>query len=89
MDRCIENCLEFLKGQSTCTATFSEKKFITKIKKLSEKFPETFSIECENEDGSIVAHFPTKFISIKSPRKQLSDEEKAKIRQRLKNDRTK
>lgn len=68
MDKCIENCFEFLKTQDICTATLSTKKFINKIKRLSSKFPNEFSIAAENEDGSIVAHFPVKYLSIRSPK---------------------
>lgn len=74
-DKCIENCFEFLNGQDTCTATLSSKKFINKMKKLSSLFPEEFSISCENEDGSIVAHFPTKYIKIRAPRQPKKEEE--------------
>lgn len=83
MDRCIENCFEFLKGEKICTATLSEKRLINKIKKLSEKFPDSFEIVDENQDGSIVVHFPSKLLSIKSPRKSMTEEQKEDFRKRL------
>ena len=70
MDKCIENCVEFLTKQEVCTATFSSKRFINKIKRLSSKFPDVFSVDTENADGSIVAHFPVSLLSIRSPKRK-------------------
>lgn len=72
MIKCTENCFEFLKGSTNCTATVSDKAFITRIEDLSNKFPQIFSIACKNDDGSIVAHFPVKLLTIRSPRSSYS-----------------
>lgn len=85
MDRCIENCFEFLKGSSTCTATVSERRFISKLKRLSEKHPDIYTIDHENDDGSIVAHFPVKFLSFRSPKSPMTEEQKEAFRNRFKN----
>ena len=79
MDKCIENCFEFLKGQKTCTATLSERRLINKMKKLSNNFPEYFEIVTENLDGSIVVHFPSKLISIRSPKKHTEEESQDQV----------
>ena len=85
MDKCIENCFEFLKGSSTCTATVSERRLISKLKRLSEKHPDVYTVDHENEDGSILAHFPVKFLSFRSPKSPMTEEQKEVIRNRLKN----
>lgn len=85
IERVKENCFEFIEGQSTCTATLSSKKFINRIKKLSEQYPDVIKIADENEDGSIVAHFPVKLICINSPREKrvISEEEREVLRERF------
>ena len=81
IERVKENCFEFIEGQSTCTATLSVKKFINRIKKLSEQYPDVIKIV----DGSIVAHFPVKLICINSPREKrvISEEEREVLRERF------
>lgn len=34
-----ENCIEWLTGQHTITCTISQGKYISKIKRLAEKYP--------------------------------------------------
>lgn len=83
-----ENCIEFLKGSKTATVTFTQGRFISKIYKLSEKFPEEVQIVAENKnkDGnvtSIVAHIPTHYIKISNAKRELSEEERKAIGERL------
>lgn len=77
-----ENVIEFLRGAETATATLSQGRYISKMKKLAEKFPEECEI-IENKDGSILAHFPVKWVKI-SPPKQMSDEQKEAASERFK-----
>lgn len=77
-----ENCIEFLRNEKTATVTFSQRKYITKIKRLAEKYPDEVEICAENEDGSIVAHIPVKYVRI-SPPKKLTEEQKESLRERL------
>lgn len=78
-----ENVIEFLRGATTATISFSQGRFISKIKKLAEKYPDEVEIVAENKDGSIVAHIPTHYIKITNLKKDLSDEERETIRERL------
>lgn len=76
-----ENNIEWLNGQNRVTVSFSQGKFINKVKKLAESHPEV-EIVAENTDGSITAHLPLKYIKISAPR-QMSEEQKAVAKERL------
>lgn len=81
-----ENAIEFLKGSKVATVTFSQSKWINKIKRLSSQYPEEVQIKHTNEDGSIVAYIPTKYIHISKPStRTMSEEERKKARERLRN----
>ena len=80
-----ENVLEGYKNEPTATVTFSQGKYITKIRKLAEKFPEECQITHENKDGSIVAHIPTKWIKINNPQRVMTEEEKRLAAERFRN----
>ena len=79
-----ENVLEFEKNADTATVTFCQARFITKIKKLAEKFPDECRITHENKDGSIVAHIPVKWIKISKVDRRLTDEQRAELSERVK-----
>ena len=80
-----ENNIEWYTGDNTVTLSFSQKRFVNKIKKYSDKYPE-IEIVAENEDGSICAHIPLSWIKMSPPRKgrEFSDEERAIAAERLK-----
>ena len=79
-----ENVIEFLYGDKRATATFCSPRHINRVKRLAEKFPEECKIVVENEDSSIVAHFPTKWIRIQRPNeREMSEEEKGVLRERF------
>lgn len=79
-----ENCIEWLNGQSTATISFSQKKYISKIKKYAQDHPEC-QIVYENTDGSIVAHIPASWVKVSPNRKgrEFTEEEKEAARVRL------
>ena len=52
-----ENVIEFLKDAKTATVTFSQGRYISKIKKLAEKHPDEVEIIAVNKN-SIMAHIP-------------------------------
>lgn len=58
-----ENVIEFLKDAKTATVTFSQGRYISKIKKLAEKYPDEVEIISVNKN-SIMAHIPVKAIKI-------------------------
>jgi hypothetical protein len=79
-----ENVIEWLTGQTHITVTFSEKKYINKVKKLAEKFPNEVKITAVNKDGSIVAHLPKSALKLNViKKKDLTEDERQELRERL------
>ena len=76
-----ENVIEFLYNAKQATVTFTQGRYISRIKELAEKRPEECKIVHTNEDGSIVAHIPVSWIRVSPPR-ELSDEVKEKAAER-------
>lgn len=81
-DNVNENVIEFLRDSKTATVTFCQGRYVSKIKKLAEEYPEDVQITYENPDGSIVAHVPTKWVKVSAPRK-MSEEQKEMFAERL------
>ena len=79
-----ENVVEFPLNADTATVTFCQQRFITKIRKLAEKYPDECRITHENKDGSIVAHIPVKWIKISKVERHLSEEQIELARERIK-----
>lgn len=75
--------IEWLNNEKRVTITLSQGRYISKVKKLAEKYPNEVIITAQNKDGSIVAHVPTRYIKIGRP-KEMSDEQKHKSAERLK-----
>lgn len=84
MERCIENVIEFIKDSDVMGVTLSQGRFISKVKKLAKEHPEDVKIIAENKDGSIFAHIPVSYLSIRPPR-QYSDEAKKNMGHGLRN----
>ena len=78
-----ENNIEWLLGQETATATLSQGRYISQIKRLAEERPDDVKILYENQDGSILAQFPVKYLKIRAPR-ILTDEQKEILSERAK-----
>lgn len=64
MDRVKENVIEWLDGDQTVTCTFSQKKFVNRIKRMAENHASSVKILAENHDGSILASIPLSAIHI-------------------------
>lgn len=79
-----ENTVEWIKNEDTATVTFCQPRFITRIRKLAEKYPDECQITHENKDGSIVAHIPVKWIKISKVERHLSEEQIELARERIK-----
>ena len=84
MDDFRENVLEFVQNSNTATVTFTQGRYISRIRELAEKKPDKCKIMTENRDGSIVAHIPTSWIKI-NPDRELTDEQRAIMSERAKN----
>ena len=71
----VENAIEFIKDSNRATVSFSQGRYITRIKKLAAERPEECEIVAENKDGSICAHVPVSWVKI-IPTQQLTDEQR-------------
>ena len=85
MDGVNENVIEWLKNEKTASVTAAN---ATRLKgrllKLAKEFPEEVQIIAQNEDGSIFAHVPVRYIKGGAPRKvEMSDEQKAELAERF------
>ena len=80
-----ENAIEWINGQSRVTVTLSQGRYISKIKKLAEKFPEEVEIIKENADGTILAHIPLNYIKINRASRDLTEEERRELAERARN----
>lgn len=82
-----ENCIEFLSGERYCVVSFTNRKHITRIKKIFEERKDEFKYLEENSDGSVCAKIPTKWIKINpgavpdpdKPKRTMTEEQKAKL----------
>ena len=79
-----ENCIEWLTGQHTITCTISQGKYISKIKRLAEKYPKKVNILAENDDGTILAKLPLKALKLNIIEKELTDEQREEMSRRFK-----
>ena len=55
-----ENCIEFLYGERYAVATFTNRKRITRLKKIYAERKDEIKYFKENKDGSICVKFPLK-----------------------------
>lgn len=91
MGNCIDNCMEWLTGQRIGAVTFSQKRWINKIKSYAKDYPDEIKIIAEDPNGTIYAHVPISWFKFSPPRKgrEFSEEEKSAAAERLKNARNK
>lgn len=81
MESLKENCIEWLTGTDMITVTLSQKKYITKVKKLAAQ-SENVTICHENKDGSIVAHLPLEMLSLRQKR-TVREDKRQELAERL------
>lgn len=77
-----ENVIEFMLDEKTATVTFTQGRYITRIKNLAKEKPDECKITYTNRDGSIVAHIPVSWIRI-NPTMELSEERKKELSERM------
>lgn len=81
-DEYSENVIEWVKDAKKATLTLSQRRTISRVKRLAEKYPDKCQILAENKDGSIYAHIPVIWIKINPP-KELTDEQCQELTKRL------
>ena len=77
-----ENGIEWVTGDDTISCSFSQKKYVNKVKSLAKKFPDQVKV-IENKDGSIFAKLPLSAFKLSISSRVFTEEEKEKIRERL------
>lgn len=84
-DITVDNCMEWITGSKTGSITFSQKRWVNKLLKYAEEYPEDVKILARNEDGSVFAHVPVSWFKFSPPRKgrELTEEEKAIAAERM------
>jgi len=85
-----ENMIEFISGTRTATVSFTNQKHINRMKKLYEERKDEFKYFKENQDGSICAKIPLKWIKVNAgalpgtgKKRDMTEEQKEELRQRL------
>lgn len=83
-----ETVIEYLSENKYATFCSSERKWINKINKLHEKYPDEVEIIAlpETNDGMIMVHIPKSWIKVSPPAKRnFTDEQKAAMAERMRN----
>lgn len=71
-----ENSIEWLTGQDRITVSLTQKRYITRVKKLAKQHENQVDF-IENEDGSIIAHLPLTALKLSIiTGREMSEEEK-------------
>lgn len=70
-----ENAIEWVKDGEVATLSLSQRRTISRVKELAEKYPDKCQVLVENTDGSVYAHIPTEWIRI-NPGKEITEEQK-------------
>lgn len=78
----MENVIEWIRDSKTATLTICQGRYITKIERLAEEYPEEVEIVARNEDGSILARVPISYIKVSRPR-EVSEEQRQASAERL------
>ena len=86
--RDIRECnINYVDVDDVVSVTLYEKRYINKVKKLFESHPDEIRLIETGMKGTICAHLPKKYVHIsfgeKRVSKKLSEEQKAKVAERL------
>ena len=84
MEGSNENVIEWLRGDKIAAISAPNKSRLKgKVLKLAEQFPDEVEIRARNKDGSIFAHVPVSFVTIRKP-KQVSETQREAARENFK-----
>lgn len=81
-----ETCVGYIDVDKHATFCSAEKKWINKINKLKERYPDDVEIIAtpDDNDGIILVHIPKSWLKINPPKKMnLTDEQKAERAERM------
>ena len=84
-----ETVFEHLDGKDTWTVSTDERTWKNRLAKLAEQNPAEVECVAQNKDGSVMYHFPARWLKVSPPRKvNLTAEQKAAFAERMKSSRT-
>ena len=83
-----EFAVNYIKGEKVASVTAAAGiKWNKRLRDWADEFPDKVQIIAVNEDGSVFAHFPSKFVKLERPverkGREMTDEEKAAAAERL------
>lgn len=79
-----ENAIEWIRDADIATVTFTQGRYISKIEKLAEQFPDEVQIVARNK-SSIVAHIPVSYVKINRRVLKLTEEQRTELSERARN----
>ena len=80
-----ETAYDYIQGEDHGTFYTGQEKWINKINKWKEQYPDQIDIIHINEDNSILVHLPSSWFKLNPPHtKQLTDEQRQKLSERMK-----
>lgn len=59
-----DNAIQWYTGDDFVSVTLSQRKYINKVRKMAERWPNLVVILHENDDGSIFARLPLKAVKL-------------------------
>lgn len=83
----IETSIEYVTIDKHATFYSGERKWVNKIQKLKEQYPDEVQITIppEQNGGAIIAHIPKSWLKISPPRKvNITEERRAELSERMK-----
>lgn len=81
-ENCNECSIAWIRGGEYAeVSAYSGSKLKGRVLKLSEQFPDDVKILATNQDGSIFAHIPAKYVKLRAP-KILTEEQRAELIER-------
>ena len=79
-----ETAYDHISGENFFTLSSSEKKYINRIHKLKEKYPDDVDIRIINPDGSLLVRIPESWCRISPKRQvQMTSEQKIAAKERM------
>lgn len=77
-----ENVIEWIRDENRAGVTLTQGRYITRVEKLAEEYPDECQVVARNEDGSIFAHVPVSWVKIGPPR-NVSEEQRQQASERM------
>lgn len=78
-----ETCVNYIQGEPTATIYTSERKWISRLTGLAEKYPEDVTAEILSDGAILRATMPPNWVFKFRPPRKMSDEQREKAVSRL------